>query len=124
MNAILFDSALSVKSESFGRGIPAARRPFVPSIEDLNEAAQMFGDLESDRLREEAENRRFEEQALEFEWNAQFEGAFPPDVCQMCGEPADWLDPIHGLCAECDDRATNATMAGQNHRAGLGYRVF
>jgi hypothetical protein len=116
---ILFDSTQTVNpvSETFGRGIqPARRRPFVPSLDDLEWAAQFFGDLEADR--------QFEEQARRAEWDAQFEGAFPPDVCQMCGKPADWLDPIHGLCNECDDAATNATIAGQNGRAGLGYRVF
>ncbi len=50
----VFDSSRSVKSESFGHGIqPDRRRPFVPSIEDLNWAAQFFGDLETDRRLEE-----------------------------------------------------------------------
>jgi hypothetical protein len=90
----------------------------------LEWAAQTFGDLEDAHNREGSENRRLQEQALEAAWNAKFDGAFPPDVCQMCGKPADWLDPIHGLCSECDDLATNATIAGQNGRAGLGHRVF
>jgi hypothetical protein len=42
----------------------------------------------------------------------------------MCGEPSDWLDPTHELCAECMTAAENATIAGENRRAGLGYRVF
>ena len=112
----LFDSSRSVKSESFARGIPSARRRYLPTPEDLAWNAQYLGDLEADRL--------LEEQALQAEWDAKFDGSFPPDVCQMCGKPADWLDPIHGLCNECDDLATNATIAGQNGRAGLGYCVF
>lgn len=78
---ILFDSTRTVNPapQTFGRGIqPARRRPFVPSIEDLNEAAQMFGDLEDARIREEAENRRLEEQALEAAWNDQFNDTLPP----------------------------------------------
>jgi hypothetical protein len=34
------------------------------------------------------------------------------------------LDPIHKLCPDCLTAAENATIAGQNGRAGLGYRVF
>jgi hypothetical protein len=118
MNAILFDSTCPVKSDrSFGHGIAPERRwPFVPSLEDLNWAAQFFGDLE--------DAHRLEECALQVGWDAQFDGAFPPGVCRMCGKPAEWLDPIHGLCNECDAISTDATLAGQNHRAGLGYTVY
>jgi hypothetical protein len=43
---------------------------------------------------------------------------------QMRGKPAEWLDPVHGLYSECDDLATNATIAGQNKAAMGQRRVF
>jgi hypothetical protein len=115
MTAILFDSTRPVQSaQSFGRGI--AHRPFVPDLDDLAWAAQAFGDAESDR--------ELETRAQQAAWDDQFAGAFPADCCQLCGEPSDQLDPVHELCPECLDRAEFATLAGQNERAGLGYRVF
>ena len=120
MPAILFDSTRPVQSaQSFGRGI--GTRPFVPSQADLDWAAQFFGELEDARLREE-ENRYLEEQARQAEWDDQFR--LPAGLCEMCGEPSDWLDPMHKLCGDCLTAAENATIAGQNGRAGLGYRVF
>ena len=116
----IFDSAAPVKSApTFGRGID--HRPFVPSQDDLAWAATFFGQLEDARLREE-ENRYLEEQALQARWDDQFR--FPAGICEMCGEPSDWLDPTHKLCGECLDIAERATLAGANERAGLGYRVF
>jgi hypothetical protein len=111
----IFDSAVSVKPDpAFGRGID--RRPFVPSPADLDWAAQCFGDAESDR--------ELEARAEQARWDDQFAGAFPAGCCQLCGEPSKQLDPVHELCPECLDRAEYATLAGQNERAGLGYRVF
>ena len=111
----IFDSAVSVKSApSFGRGID--RQPFVPNLDDLAWAAQAFGDAEADR--------QLEEQALQAQWDDQFNGTFPAGCCQLCGEPSDQLDPVHELCPKCLDRAEFATIAGVNERAGLGYRVF
>jgi hypothetical protein len=111
----LYDSAVSVKSDpAFGHGID--RRPFVPSQADLDWAAQCFGDAESDR--------ELEARAEQARWDDQFNRTFPAGCCQLCGEPSDQLDPVHELCPECLDRAEYATLAGQNERAGLGYRVF
>jgi hypothetical protein len=116
----LFDSAVSVKSApTFGRGID--HRPFVPSQDDLDWAAAFFGQLEDARLREE-EDRELEEQAQQAAWDDQFR--FPAGLCEMCGEPSDWLDPTHKLCGECLALAEHATLASVNERAGLGYRVF
>jgi hypothetical protein len=111
----IFDSAAPVKFDRpFGRGI--ARRPFVPDLDDLAWAAQAFGDAEADR--------ELEERALQARWDDQFTNAYPAGCCQLCGEPSDQLDPVHQLCPPCLDRAEFATIAGQNERAGLGYRVF
>ena len=77
----------------------------------------MFGDSEE-------ENRWLEEQALQAAWDDQFNDIIPaPGFCQLCGDRCD--DPtFQGLCEPCDDLACDATIAGQNERAGLGYRVF
>lgn len=93
MNAILFDSTDPVKPESFGRGTQPAHQPFIPSIEDLDEAAQVFGDLEDARRLEEAENRRLEEQAPEAAWYHQFNETVPvaDGHCLGCGVPCDDL---------------------------------
>jgi hypothetical protein len=116
----LYDSAVSVKpSPSFGRGID--RRPFVPPQDDLDWAAAFFGQLEDARLREE-EDRHFEEQALQAQWDDQFR--FPAGICEMCGQPSDWLDPTHKLCGDCLTAAENATIACQNRTAMGQYRVF
>jgi hypothetical protein len=113
MTAILFDSTRPVQSaRSFGRSL--ARRPFVPSQADLDWAAQAFGDAESDR--------HLEEQAEQARWDDQFR--FPAGICESCGEPSDWLDPVHKLCGECLDAAENATIACQNRNAMGQYRVF
>jgi hypothetical protein len=115
MTAILFDSCRPVQSApSFGCGL--THRPFVPDLDDLAWAAQAFGDAEADRQLEEAYQQA--------RWDAQFDGAFPAGCCQSCGESSDQLDRVHQLCPECLDRAEFATIAGQNERAGLGYRVF
>jgi hypothetical protein len=114
----IFDSAAPVKSApSFGRGVPSdRRRPFVLDLDDLAWAAQAFGDAEADR--------ELEEQALQAAWDDQFANAFPAGLCEMCGEPSDWLDPTHKLCGECLTAAENATIACQNRNAMGQYRVF
>src|SRR5581483_7375407 len=124
---ILFDSTRTVNPapQTFGRGIqPARRRPFVPSIDDLNWAAQFFGELEDARIREEAENRRLEEQALEAAWNRQFEDTMPmTGHCLNCGDRCDDLTS-QGLCDRCDTIASEASIACINGLHGLGHRVF
>ena len=116
----IFDSAVSVKSApTFGRGID--HRPFVPSQDDLDWAAAFFGQLEDARLREE-EDRELEEQAQQAAWDDQFR--FPAGLCEMCGEPSDWLDPTHKLCDRCLDAATDSTIACQNRNAMGQYRTF
>ena len=112
----IFDSAAPVKSDHLFGTMPARERRQPYTAQDLQDAAQMFGDAEADRW--------LEEQALQARWDDQFTNAFPAALCQMCGEPSDQLDPVHELCPECLDRAEFATIDGQNERAGLGYRVF
>jgi hypothetical protein len=113
---ILFDSTVARKSapRTFG---PEPRRPFVPSLADLDWAAQSFGDAESDR-----ENARLEEQAEQARWDDQFR--FPAGICESCGEKSDWLDPTHKLCDACLDAATDATISCLNRNAMGQYRVF
>jgi hypothetical protein len=114
MTAIVFDSTRPVQSaQTFARGI--GRRPFVPSQADLDWAAQTFGELE--------DNRQLEEQALQAQWDDQF-NAYPAGCCQMCGRSDADLDPVHGLCDACLDAATDATIACQNRNAMGQYRVF
>ena len=118
----VFDSAAPVKSDRpFGRGI--ARQPFVPSQADLDWAACFFGELEAARLHDE-ENRELERRAGEAEWLDRFNDSIAAGRCVDCGAPSDQLDRVHGLCPPCLDSAEFATIAGQNERAGLGYRVF
>jgi hypothetical protein len=50
-------------------------------------------------------------------------GVSSMDGCLNCGQRCKDLTS-QGLCDRCDDLATNATIAGQNCRAGLGYTVF
>ncbi len=111
----IFDSAVSVKSDR-PFGILPARERFIPSQADLDWAAQAFGDAEADR--------ELEERALQARWDAQFDGTFPAGLCEMCGEPSDWLDPTHKLCGECLTAAENSTIAIQNRFAMGQYRVF
>jgi hypothetical protein len=112
----IFDSAAPVKSgRPFGT-MPGRERREPYTLQDALEAAQMFGDAEADR--------RLEEQAQEALWYDQFNGSFPKaGHCLLCGDRCDDLT-FHGLCDRCDDLATDATIAGQNARAGLGYNVF
>jgi hypothetical protein len=44
-------------------------------------------------------------------------------VCDLCAKWSDYRDRT-GLCPVCENLACDATIAGQNERAGLGYRVF
>ena len=46
----------------------------------------------------------------------------PAGYCRSCGKPAETLS--YGYCDACDDAGTEATIAGENGRAGLGYHVF
>jgi hypothetical protein len=105
------NSRRSVKSD---HPIRERRRPYTQA--DLDWAAQAFGELE--------DNRRLEEQAEQAAWDDRFNRGFPAGCCQLCGEPADELDPVHELCSGCLTAAENAGVAGENGRAGLGYRVF
>jgi hypothetical protein len=77
----------------------------------------MFGDSEE-------ENAWLEEQALQAAWDAQFDETIPASgFCPMCGDECD--DPtFQGLCDRCDDPACDAAIAGEDARAGFGYRGF
>ena len=112
----VFDSSRSVKSESFGHGIqPDRRRPFVPSIEDLNWAAQFFGT--SNRPPAGRAGRR----GL---WYHRFDDTMPlSGHCLNCGDRCDDLT-FQGLCDRCDTLATEDTIACVNQLHGLGRRVF
>ena len=112
----IFDSVASVKSDRPFGTLPRRERRMPYTWQDLQDAAQMFGDAETDR--------HFEEQALEAEWTDQFNGTIPAaGHCLLCGERCDDLT-FQGLCDRCDDLATDATTACQNAQAGLGYNVF
>jgi hypothetical protein len=123
MTAILFDSTVTRKSsQSFGRGIDRERpTPFEPSSQDRAWAAESFDSLDQARYQAE-KNARLEDSAREAEWNDQFRLA--PGLCEWCGEPSDWLDPVHKLCAECMTDAENSTIACMNKVAMGEYRVF
>jgi hypothetical protein len=116
MTAILFDSTVFRKSDqTFARGLHATRTAtFEPTPTDRAWAAAEFD--------HDALDRHIEEQARQAEWDAQFR--FPAGLCELCGEPSDWLDPVHKLCGECLTAAENATIAGQNRSAMGQYRVF
>jgi hypothetical protein len=113
----LFDSAAPVKSAR-PFGTPPSSEDLEPyTAQDLQDAAEKSGDSDE-------ENRRLEEQALQAAWDDRFIVTIPAaGVCQMCGDACDDLT-FQGLCDRCDDLACEATIAGQNARAGLGYRVF
>jgi hypothetical protein len=87
-----------------------------PSDEDRAAVGAMFADDE--------QATRLDEQALQAAWDDQFRDVPPPaGICSACGDDAEELS--WGLCPDClDDAATHAAIAGQNERAGLGYRVF
>jgi hypothetical protein len=105
------DSRLIVKSDRPAR---ERRMPFTQADPDW--AAQACGDAEADR--------HLDEQALEAEWTDRFNGTIPAGLCQLCGEPSDWLDPVHEPCSECLTAAENATIACQNKTVMGQYRVF
>jgi hypothetical protein len=102
----------------FGSGILRVvpmSRGFEPSADDRRAAAQMFaddGEPDYDLLAGEAA------------FLASCEALTPPPAgnCLSCGELAETL--TYGYCDACDDAGTEATIKGQNARAGLGYRVF
>ena len=118
MTATIYDSVAPVKSAShFGRGIdPRRSTRFEPSDEDRAWAAECFDQLEQER--------QLEERYQQARWDAQFDGSLPAGLCELCGEPSDWLDPIYKLCGDCLTAAENATIAGQNKAAMGQYRVF
>jgi hypothetical protein len=112
----IFDSARSVKTTRPFGNLPARehRMPFTQA--DLDWTAQAFADAESDR--------EFEARALDAAWDDQFNDSIPTTGhCLLCGDRCDDLT-VQGLCDRCDTLATDATTAGQNGHAGLGYRVF
>ena len=112
----IFDSARSVKTARRFGTLPARERHRPYTQADLDWAAQMFADVEADR--------ELDARALEAEWTDQFNGSLPAaGHCLLCGDRCDDLT-FQGLCDRCDTLATDATTAGQNGRAGLGYRVF
>jgi hypothetical protein len=110
----IFDSARSVKTARPFGTLPARGRRMPFTWQDLQDAAQMFADVEA--------NRELEARALDAEWDDQFNGTVPGH-CLLCGDRCDDLTR-EGLCDRCDTLATDATTAGRNRRAGLGYRVF
>jgi hypothetical protein len=115
MTAILYDSTVSRKSDRpFARGLHLTRKSFEPSPADRQWAAQEFDHV--------AYNRHLDDRAREAQWDDQFR--FPAGLCELCGEQADWLDPIHKLCGDCMTQAENATIAQQNQQAMGQYRVF
>jgi hypothetical protein len=101
----------------FGSGIlrfiPLSRG-FEPSDDDRRAAAQMFAD---------AGDPDYDTLAGEAAFLASLESLSPPPagICRSCGEMAESL--TYGYCDVCDDAGTEATIKGQNARAGLGYRV-
>ena len=112
----IFDSAAPVKSDRTCGTLPARERRMPYTAQDLADAAAMFADAESDR--------ELEARAREAEWTDQFNGSLPAaGHCLLCGDRCDDLT-FQGLCDRCDTLACNATIAGQNARAGLGYRIF
>jgi hypothetical protein len=112
----VFDSAAPVKSDRPFGILPSHERRMPFTQADLDWAAQFFGELE--------EARQLEERALQSHWDDQFVGTIPATGhCLLCGDHCDDLT-FQGLCDRCDDLACDATIAGQNARAGLGYRVF
>jgi hypothetical protein len=102
----------------FGAGIlrfVPLSRGFEPSADDRRAAAQMFAD---------AGEPDYDVLAGEAAALASMEALSPPPagLCRSCGELAESL--TYGYCDACDDAGTEATIKGQNGRAGLGYRVF
>jgi hypothetical protein len=86
-----------------------------PSDEDKAAAAAMFADgPESD----------YDLLAGEAAFLASCDALSPPPagICRSCGQPAEGL--TYGYCFACDDAGTEATVKGENGRAGLGYQVF
>jgi hypothetical protein len=119
----LYDSAAPVKSaRPFGTPPPReCRMPYTQA--DLAWAAQFFGELEDYRELEQ-HNHELEERALQAQWDDQFVGSIPvTGHYLLCGDRCDDLT-FQGLCDRCDDLACEAAIAGENHRAGLGRRVF
>src|SRR5262245_52012840 len=109
----IFDSAAPVKSDRPFGTLPAPERRMPYTAQDLEDAAQMFGDVESDC--------QLEDMALQATWDDQF----LPTVghCLRRGDRCDDLT-VHGLCDRCDTLATDDTIACVNSSHGLGRRVF
>jgi hypothetical protein len=113
-----YKGTITMQTISDSRPAVKTARRFEPSLEDRAWAAQAFSDAEFDR--------ELEERYQQARWDDQFDGAFrfPSGLCELCGQPSDWLDKTHKLCAECMTAAENATIACVNGEHGLGYRVF
>jgi hypothetical protein len=112
----IFDSRLPVKSNPSFAALPARGRRMPYTQVDPDWAAYFFGELD--------DARQLEERALQARWDDRFVGTLPvTGHCLLCGDRCDNLTP-QGLCDRCDDAAYEATIAGENARAGLGYRVF
>jgi hypothetical protein len=112
----IFDSAAPVKSARPFRTLPSRERRMPFTQTDLDWAAAFYGELEA--------NRELEARAREAKWTDQFNASLlATGHCLNCGDRCDDLTR-EGLCDRCDTLATDATTAGQNGRAGLGYRVF
>jgi hypothetical protein len=115
----LFDSTRPVKPDrTFGRGLLPSLEDLMPHAgPDLQDADSIFAD-------DDCDDASLEERAQQAAWDDQFAGYFPTTGRGLlCGRPSHDLD-MHGLCDPCSDLACNATIAGENGRAGLGYRVF
>jgi hypothetical protein len=120
---VIYDSARPVQVDPTFGALPYQERrtDYEPSSEDRAWAAALFDELDQARYQAE-KNRRLEEQALQAQWDDQFR--LPAGLCEMCGEPSDWLDPVHKLCSDCLTAAENATIACMDRNAMGQYRVF
>jgi hypothetical protein len=105
------------------RSVKTAR--FEPAAADRAWAAELFESLDQARYQAE-KDRLLEEAYQQARHDDQFNGAYrlPAGLCELCGEPSDWLDKTHKLCCECLTAAENASIACVNGEHGLGYRVF
>ena len=122
---------------SFGSGILASR----PSarldglLSDLDEIGELFARDDAELERElgriavdaawAADENWYDQmanmRALEDAYEA---GLSVADRCSLCNLPGLDLDPATNLCDRCTDRAIDASIAGENGRAGIGYHVF
>jgi hypothetical protein len=95
-------------SAPFGAGLlPKPYRRFEPSDAERKWAAAAFADDASPD---------YDQLAGEAAFLASYE------AMSSCGQAAETL--TYGYCNACDDAGTEATINGQNDKAGLGYQVF